>query len=126
MTCHDTHLEVICNHDHCHFINSELLLEILCVASVAESLAYHCAFVDRSSNEHVDMSFLDVGYSSFKGCHCRFCRLWCRLSRLYEHVFRKTVDDVDSFLMNILCRCNDVCVDLLNIVYMLFVEAEDF
>ena len=102
MACHDTHLEVVANHNHSHFIHSELLLKILSVACVAESFRRHSPLVERSCHKHIDVAFLDVLNSSLKRSHCSLCRLRSRLAGLHEDILRKTVHDVDSLLVYVL------------------------
>ena len=126
MAGHDSNSQSVADHDHRHFIHSEFILKILGVTSVAETFRNHCPLVDRGCHEHVDIPCLDILYSSFKRSHCRFCRFRCRLTRLDKHVLRQAVDDIHSFLVNILRRADYVCVDLIDIVNLLLVEAKDF
>ena len=124
MASNDTYLKTVTNHDHCNLINTKLLLEILGMTGVSEALACHRPLVERRSHKHIDISVLDVLHCLLKRCHRSLCRLRSRLSRLNEDIFRKTVYDVHPFLVHILCRSDDICVYLVDIVDLFLVETE--
>ena len=93
---------------------------------VSETLVHHCPLVDRSSHKDIYISFLYIFDRPLEGCHRRLGGFRSRLTRLNEHIVGKTVDDVDSFLVDILGRGHDIGVDLLlKIVYLLAVKSEN-
>ena len=124
MTCRHTYLETVAHHDHRDLVDLELLLQVFSMSCVSESLLVHSPLVERSCHENVNMSFLDVLYRSLESCERGLCRLRSRLSWLHEDILRKTVHDVDSLLVDVLCRGDHVCVDLFDVVDLLLVEAE--
>jgi len=50
MAGHDSYLEPVAYHDHSDLVNTEFLLEILCVAGISESLVGHRPLVERGRN----------------------------------------------------------------------------
>ena len=121
-----TDLQAVTNHNHGNLIHSELLFKIFRVTGISESLAHHRPLVDRSRDEHVNISVLYVLNGALQRCHCTLRRLRGRLSRLDKHIFRQTVHDIHPLMIDILRGIYHISVYLVDIVNLLFVESEDF
>ena len=124
MTRHDSHLKTVAYHNHSHFVHAELLFQILRMACISESLSDHSPLVDRGSDQNIDISFLDILHSPLKRGHSSLCRFRGRLTRLDEHIFRKTVDYIHSLLMHILRGADHIGIDLVYIMNLFLVETE--
>ncbi len=73
---------------------SERRFEILRVAGEMECVALHLMLVDRSGDEYVDLSRLEVGHSAFERRHGGLAGRACGLSRLHLGVLAYDVDDI--------------------------------
>ena len=122
---HHSHLEGFADHYHRYLVHSELFLQIFGVTGVAEAFVDHRPLVYRCGHEHVYVARLYVGYCAAQGCHRGFRGFAGRLSRLYEHIVRQTVDYVDPLAVYVFGGVDHVGVDLLDVVYLLLVESED-
>ena len=72
MSCHHSNLHPVTNHDHLHFLHTELLLEIFRMSGISESLVCHRPLVDRSSDKNVNMAVLDILNRPLERYHGRF------------------------------------------------------
>ena len=124
MSCDYPDLEFVADHYHKYVAYSEFLLEIFRMTGIAEALVDHRPFVYRCRNKGIDSTRLQIHDSLFERCHCRFCRLRRRLTRFNENIVRKAVDNIDPFLVCFFGRRNHIRIDLLQIMYLLFIKTE--
>ena len=125
MSGHYTDFQTVTNHDHSHLVNTEFLFKIFSMAGISETLLDHRPFVDRSSHKNVDIAIADVLDSHLQGSHCRFSRFRGWLSRLYKHILWQAVDYINPFIVNILGWCYYICIYLVDVVDLFFIESEN-
>ena len=125
MNGHQTDTQNLAAHHH-HRLALQLGSQKLGMSRIAEIVALNTLFIDRGSNQNIDIARLQITNGSLQRCYRSSTRFGCGLTHLDRYLRRTAIEDIDLTTTRLRNRLNGVVDESLNVAQSIFVICRHF